>query len=124
MSRVDELLGLCYCNKYLRISDYKAEMSVWAHSLLVHSFGPVVKQEQYGGNIWRGLLTSWWPGNRGRGQAAKRPEGSGDKRHLKVCFSGLLPPTRPHIVLTHSAINSFVNTIDEVSVLRIHSAPN
>jgi hypothetical protein len=73
VSRVDELLGLCYCNKYLRISDYKAEMSVWAHSLLVHSFGPVVKQEQYGGNIWRGLLTSWWPGSRERGGRAGFP---------------------------------------------------
>lgn len=73
MSRADVLPGLCYYSKFLRISDYKEEMSVCARSLLVHSFGPVVKQDQHGGNIWRELLPLWWPGSKERGRRAGFP---------------------------------------------------
>lgn len=55
---------------------------------------------------------------------SKEATGSGDKRYLKVCFNSLPPPTRPHIVTPHSAMDSLMDTTDEVSVLRIHLPVN
>lgn len=55
-------------------------------------------------------------------RGSKETRGSGDKRYSKMCSSNLLPPARPHILITQSAVNSLLGyPMDEVSALVIHS---